>query len=158
MHAPFSLAAGLAIALLATPVLAHEYKLSDLEIGHPYAVASTGKTAAGYFSVTNHGAAADSLVAIRSQFPRSEVHSTETDANGVARMQAVPALEIPAGGSVELKPGGLHVMFMGLDHPIEAGDHVPATLVFEKAGELAIDFHVEARSDAAEHDMSGMSH
>ena len=159
MHATFSLATTVAVALLATPVMAHEYKLGGLEIGHPYAIASAGQTAAGYFSVTNHGGAADSLVAIRTEFPRSEVHSTETDASGISRMQAVPTLEIPAGGSVELKPGGLHVMFMGLDHPLAAGDNVPTTLVFEKAGEVTIDFHVEARSDAAGGaDMSGMSH
>lgn len=156
MRATFSLAAGLAAAFLASPVPAHDYNLGDLEIGHPYALASGGKTAAGYFSITNHGTAADSLVAIRSEFPRSEVHGTETDANGVARMVPVPALEIPAGGTVTLQPGGLHVMFMGLDHPLAAGDHVPATLDFEKAGEVAVDFQVEARGEAAHGD--GMSH
>lgn len=159
MRATLSLAAGLAAALFATPTLAHDFELGALEIGHPYAIASSGKTAAGYFSVTNHGTSADSLVAIRSDFPRSEVHSTETDANGVSRMAPVTALEIPAGGTVALQPGGLHVMFMGLDHPLAAGDHVPATLVFEKAGEVDVDFQVEARGDSAAGDHTpGMSH
>jgi periplasmic copper chaperone A len=157
MRATLRLAAGLAGALLATSAVAHDYKVGDLEIGHPYAFVSTGKTAAGYFSVENAGAVADRLVAVKTAFPRAEVHATETDATGVARMTAVQALDIPAGGSVSLAPGGIHVMFMGLSEPLAAGDHVPATLVFENAGEIEVDFHVQAR-DGAGSDMPGMSH
>ena len=158
MRATPSLAAGLAAALLASPVPAQDYKLGDIDIGHPYVIASTGRSAAGYFSVTNHGATADSLVAIRTDFPRSEVHGTETDASGVSRMSRVPALEIPAGGTVTLQPGGLHVMLMGLDHPLAAGDEVAATLVFENAGEVAVVFQVQARGKGAAGDaMPGMS-
>lgn len=159
-----SFAAGLAAASLAilagSPAGAHEYRLGDLEIGHPYVIESAGKTAAGYFSVTNAGAAADSLIAIRSDFPRTEVHATETDASGIARMEAMPVVEIPAGATVTLQPGGLHVMFMGLEKPLAVGDHVPATLVFQKAGEVAVDFHVQARGkdDGAMEAMPGMSH
>lgn len=160
MRATLRLAAGLAAALTASSALAHEYKLGDLEIGHPFAIESTGQTAAGYFSVTNSGTTDDDLVAIRADVPRSEVHATETDASGVTRMTPVAPLPIPAGGTVTLQPGGLHVMFMGLAHPLAPGDHVPATLVFRNAGEIAVDFHVEARKDAGG-DMStmpGMSH
>lgn len=161
MRSTLTLAVGLAAALLTTPALAHEYKLGDLEIVHPYIPASAGKTAAGYFSITNHGSTSDSLVAIKADVPHATVHATETDASGVSRMTPVPALEIPAGGTVTLQPGGLHVMFMGLAHPLADGDQLPATLVFEKAGEVAVDFNVQPRTSDAGGDMSnmpGMSH
>ena len=158
MRSPLILAAGLAAALFSSPAFSHEYKLGDLEIGHPYAIESTGKTAAGYFSVTNHGASDDKLVEIRADVPKAEVHTTETDASGVARMKPVGALDVPPGDKVALEPGGLHVMFMGLDHPLAAGQSLPATLVFEKAGEVSVDFKVEPRGDAADSHGSHMSH
>lgn len=159
MRARFTRTAALATLLLATPALAHDYKLGDLDVGHPYVIESTGKTAAGYFTVTNTGTTPDSLVAIKSALPRSEVHETTTDAQGVARMAPVPEVALPPGATVALEPGGMHVMFMGLDHPLAAGDHLAATLVFANAGELPVDFHVEAREDADGSDAdSGMSH
>ena len=75
------------------------------------------------------------------------IHRTETDAAGVARMVPVEALEIPPGATVTLEPGGTHVMFMGLTAPFAEGDKIDATLVFEKAGEVAVRFNVEARRD-----------
>ena len=153
---------GLALALVTAPATAHEYKLGDLEIGHPYVIESTGKTAAGYFSVTNTGSGPDSLVSITTaDVPRSEVHETATDSSGVSRMMPVPVLEIPPGETVALQPGDLHVMFMGLAHPLVAGDHLSATLVFQKAGEIAVDFQVQPRTGTSGGDMStmpGMSH
>lgn len=151
MRSPLILAAGLATALLAGPAASHDYKVGELEIGHPYAIESTGKTAAGYFSITNHGTTADRLVAIRADLPRAEVHATQTNANGVARMAPVEALDVPPGGTVALEPGGLHVMFMGLAQPLAAGASLPATLVFEKAGDVTVDFNVEPRGDADGH-------
>lgn len=161
MRSTLTLAVGLAAALLTTPALAHEYKLGDLEIVHPYILESTGKTAAGYFSITNHGSTGDSLVAVKADVPHAAVHATETDSSGISRMTPVPALEIPAGATVTLQPGGLHVMFMGLARPLADGDRLPATLVFEKAGEVAVDFNVQPRTPDAGGDMSnmpGMSH
>lgn len=161
MRATFHRTAALATLLLATPALAHDYELGDLAVSHPYIVESTGKTAAGYFAITNTGTTTDSLVAIRSALPRSEVHQTTTDAQGVARMAPMAELALPPGATVTLEPGGMHVMFMGLDHPLAAGDHLAATLVFAKAGELPVDFHVEARKGAdteADGGDAGMSH
>jgi copper(I)-binding protein len=54
-------------------------------------------------------------------------------------MQEVAQIDVPAGGSVELKPGGYHVMLMKLAAPIAAGDSVPVTLTFERAGEVQVD-------------------
>lgn len=148
--------AALAAAALAATAEAHEFKAGDLTIAHPYAVETppTAKSAAGYFSVTNTGTAPDRLVAIEADVPRAEVHTSETDDAGVARMTPVETLEIAPGATVTLEPRGLHVMFMGLEAPWKAGDHIPATLVFETAGEVPIVFNVEARKDGDE----GMDH
>lgn len=162
MRANPLVAAGIAAALFTTPALAHEYELGGLSIGHPYAIASTGKTAAGYLSVSNAGPDADRLIAIETEFPRAEVHRTEKGANGVMRMSPVGELEIPAGETVSLEPGGLHIMLMGLERPLSEGENVAATLVFESAGEIPVNFQVEARNNSEAADgaesMPGMSH
>lgn len=149
--------AALAASALAPLADAHEFKAGDLTIGHPYAIETpaTAKTAAGYFSVTNTGSTPDTLVAVEADFPRVEVHTTEVDASGVARMVAAGPLEVGPGETVTLEPRGLHVMFMGLTAPWTAGDEVPATLVFEKAGSVPVVFKVEPRKTGA---MEGMDH
>jgi copper(I)-binding protein len=61
----------------------------------------------------------------------AEVHEMKMAEGGVMKMAAVPALELPAGQAVELKPGGYHVMLMGLKQQLKAGDSVPLTLTIE---------------------------
>jgi hypothetical protein len=60
----------------------------------------------------------------------TEVHEMSMEGN-VMKMRAVPALELPAGKAVELKPGGYHVMLMDLKQPLKSGENVPLTLVVE---------------------------
>jgi copper(I)-binding protein len=151
-----ALAAALALAL---PAGAHEFTAAALTIEHPYApaTAATARTAAGYLSITNSGDTADRLIAVRADFPRVEMHTTETDAAGVTRMPHVESLEIPAGATVRFAPRGLHVMFMGLEAPLVEGESFPAVLVFEAAGEVPVEFNVEAR-EAVGHDGGAMGH
>ena len=79
-------------------------------------------------------------------FPRVSLHGTETDPQGVTRMIPIDGIEIAPGETVTLAPGGMHVMFMGLDgDPFEEGERIPATLVFERAGEISVEFWVEPR-------------
>lgn len=129
---------------------AHEFRAGELTIGHPYAIATppTARAGAGYLTIENAGAEPDRLLAVEAPFPMAQVHATETDASGVARMAPVEALEIPPGATVTLAPGGTHVMFMGLAEPLAAGETVDATLVFEKAGRVEVRFNVEARAEA----------
>jgi copper(I)-binding protein len=135
----------------AVPALAHEFTSDQLAIGHPYAVATaaTARTGAGYLSITNTGDAPDRLLEVRADFPSVQLHTTEVDAQGVARMRHVDVLEIPAGATVVLEPRGLHIMFLGLTAPLQAGGTIDATLVFETAGELPVVFNIEERGDAA---------
>lgn len=101
--------------------------------------------AGGYMVITNPGATADRLVGGSAAFAeRVEVHQMAM-ANGMMTMEEVEGgLEVPAGGEVKLQPGGLHVMFFGLRDVPQAGDSVPVTLTFEKAGEVTVDMSVEA--------------
>lgn len=136
----------LILAVIAAPAMAHEFKTGDLMIGHPYAhpTAASAMAGAGYMTITNSGDTTDRLIAIEADFPRVMLHaSVETD--GVARMIHIDnGIELLPGQTVEFEPGGLHVMFMGLDgDPFTQGETLPATLVFERAGRLDIVFVVE---------------
>ena len=75
--------------------------------------------------------------------PLVEVHEMAMQDN-VMRMRQIATLDLPAGKTVELKPGGYHVMFMQLKAPLQKGERVPIVLVFEKAGRISVDMQVEA--------------
>src|SRR5215831_2542542 len=110
------IALALVLAFVALPALAKDYKLGALEIRQPWTRATppTAQTGGGFLVVTNSGTTPDRLIAAKSPVAdKVEVHEMKMDGN-VMRMRAVEhGIEIPPGGTVELKPGGLHVMFMG---------------------------------------------
>lgn len=113
---------------------------SVLELTDAWAAPTPGgaTVAAGYLTIANHGAEADRLIGVSS--PRAQmadVHRMSMD-NGMMQMRPAGALEIPAGGSVSLAPGGLHLMFMGVTAPFAEGESVPVTLRFEHAGDKEI--------------------
>lgn len=134
----FSLIAGLApsqgMDMKSEPVTAGDLEISS---GWVRAMLPGQPAGGGFFIVTNKGAAADRLVAASSaKAGRMEIHTMEI-VNDVMVMRPVAGgLEIPAGTSVELKPGGLHVMFMEVAEPFQEGGTVPVTLEFEKAGKV----------------------
>ena len=98
----------------------------------------------GYLTITNNGTASDRLIGGSSETStRFEIHNMSME-NGVMMMRPVAAgIEIKPGQTVELKPGGYHVMFVGLKKPFEQGKQIKATLKFEKAGDVSVDFTVE---------------
>ncbi len=97
-----------------------------------------GQTAGGAFVRIANGGAGDRLLSASSPAAIAvELHTMSMDGE-VMKMRQVEAIEVPAGKTVELKPGGLHLMFMGLKAPLKAGSTVPLTLKFEKAGELSV--------------------
>jgi copper(I)-binding protein len=145
----------LACALLfagAQAVFAHEFKIGDIEIGHPWSRATPAgaKVAGGYFIITNTGTTPDRLLSISSDISaKAEVHEMAVK-DGVMTMRPVSGgLEIPAGGKVALAPGGYHVMFMDLKRPPKQGGIFSATLTFEKAGAVKVEFAVQAMGSAA---------
>jgi periplasmic copper chaperone A len=81
---------------------------------------------------------------------RLELHTMAMQGD-VMTMREVKAIDLPAGQKVELKPGGLHVMFIGIKEPLKLGSKVPVTLKFEKAGEVKVEFEVMSRPAASAH-------
>jgi copper(I)-binding protein len=142
------LAALAVLALSATVSFAHDFKLGDLEIHHPASKATLPgqPVGGGFLTITNHGTGADRLVSISAPSVSDDVQLHEMAIeNDVMKMRQLPdGIEIPAGGTVELKPGGLHVMFMSIKAPFTEGEKFNATLTFEKAGTIDVDFKVEA--------------
>ena len=100
------------------------------------------KTAVGYLVIRNASATPDRLVGGSSAAAaRVETHITLKDGD-VMRMRQVKGYDIPAQGSFELKPGGAHLMFVDIKQPFKEGERIAATLKFEKAGEVRVEFHV----------------
>lgn len=107
-----------------------------------------GQGAGGGFLKITGGSAADRLLGGRAAVSQAvELHSMQMDGD-VMRMREVPGIAVPAGAAVELKPGGLHLMFSGLKQPLRAGESFPLTLVFEKAGEVRVDVKISAQPPA----------
>jgi uncharacterized protein YcnI/copper(I)-binding protein len=158
-HALKSPAPGLRIiaATATAPMTPSAFTVGSITVEAPWSRATPGgvKIGVGYMRIVNHGAEPDRLVAgtvaVASRF---ELHES-SDVGGVASMRPVEGgLIIPAGGSVELKPGGFHAMLVDLKQPLKEGDVIRGTLVFEKAGTVAIEYTVGgigAQSAAAEH-------
>lgn len=153
-----------AIAGLAPRASAHSYTLGELKIGHPWSRTTppAAKVAGGFLTIENTGKQADRLIsATFSGSSNVELHEMAVD-NGVMRMRELPrGIEIPAGGKVELKPGGLHLMFMGLTSGLKQGSNLKGELVFERAGKIEVEFKIEAmgaRGGNDNHNHHGHSH
>ena len=121
------------------------YRAGDLVIAGPWARATPkgAPVAGGYLKITNNGSAPDRLIG--GSFPgavKLEVHEMSM-ANGVMRMRPLAkGLEIGPGATVELKPGGYHLMFLGFKGQLKAGESVKGTLTFEKAGTVEVTYQV----------------
>jgi periplasmic copper chaperone A len=128
------------------------FKLGDLTVTSPWTRATPGgaKIAGGYLKITNNGTSADRFVGTKSDVSdRVEVHEMSMS-DGVMKMRPLPnGLEIKPGETVELKSGGYHLMFMDLKQPLKQGDTLKATLKFEKAGSLDVNFNVNALGAAS---------
>ncbi|MGF1622480.1 MAG: copper chaperone PCu(A)C [Rhodomicrobiaceae bacterium] len=153
-----------AMLLAAGTASAHEYKAGDLVIDHPWVRATppSAPTAGGYAKITNHGTEPDRLTGGSAKgVKRVEVHEITVE-NNVMKMRTVDGgLEIGPGETVELKPGGYHLMMIGPKDQLTEGSEIEGTLVFEKAGTVDVSFKVEplgkamGEEAAAEHDHGG---
>ena len=132
-------------ALAVPPAQAEDITAGSLKISAPW-IRATPKGASvggGYMTITNTGPVSERLIGGTSDVStRFEIHEGSME-NGVMKMRPVAGVEIKPGQTVELKPGGHHVMFVGLKEPFEQGQHVKVTLHFEKAGNVPVDFVVE---------------
>ena len=113
-----------ALFLMIAPVLsAEEVTSGDLTISDAHSYATPAKAGAAYMTITNAGDTADRLTGAQVDFADAQLHESKTDAEGVMRMEhLMNGIAIPAGETVTLARGGLHVMMMGLTpSPARAG-------------------------------------
>ena len=132
------------------------FKAGPIVVEAPWSRATPGgaKVAGGYMKITNTGKEPDRLVG--GSIPiaaRMEAHEMKEE-NGVMKMRHLPAgLEIKPGETVELKPGGYHLMFMDLQKGLKNGETIKGTLNFEKAGPVEVEYRVGAiGARGGEHD------
>jgi copper(I)-binding protein len=147
------------LALSGLAVQAHEFKLGSITIVHPYARSTAAGQVAGggFLKLVNQGAA-DRLLSVSADVSKSvELHTMSMEGD-VMRMRQVDPIDLPAGQTVELKPGGLHIMFIGLKAPLKQGDTFPATLRFEKAGEVKVEVKIQAAGAGVTMDHGTMKH
>ena len=149
--------AAVTILLFNQDVTAKDYQIGDLKISEPWARSSPSraKTGAAYVTkISNHGSKIDRLIdASAPVAKRVEVHTNIIE-NGIAKMRHVKAIDINPGHSITLKPGGYHIMLMGLKAPLKIGDIFPLTLTFEKAGEIKVMTEIRKIGGSHSHKMS----
>jgi copper(I)-binding protein len=104
----------------------------------------------GYFRIDG-GATNDRLLGVSADIAQSvELHTMRMDGD-VMRMRQLNSVEVPARQTVEFKPGGMHVMLIGLKTPLKVGNSFPMTLRFEKAGAVSVNVRVLPAPPSAEH-------
>lgn len=147
---------GLVLTLIgiAVPAMSAEASKGPITVAGAWARASVVKTGAVYMTLRNRGTVDDRLTGASSPVAaRAGLHRTMMK-GGVMHMQAVESVDVPAGASVVLAPGGLHVMLMGLDRPLEKGSRLPLILTFERAGRITVDAEIRAAGATAPADNS----
>lgn len=116
---------------------------AEILVHDAYARSANQKTGAAFMQIANDGKA-DRLIEARSDIARKVELHTHIFEGGVAKMRQVEGgIPLPAGETVSLERGGLHVMFMGLTRPMNSGETFPLTLVFESGAELHLDVAVD---------------
>jgi periplasmic copper chaperone A len=146
-------ACALALTQLAAPAArAADYNVGPIQITAPWARATPkGATAgAAYMTITNTGKTPDKVTCVSSDASAGcQIHTMTMD-NGVMQMRPVEGgLEIKPGEAVTLKPGGFHMMLVNLKHPLEQGNTIKATLKFDTAGSVDVDYPIAAIGAAA---------
>mgnify|MGYP003703826565 FL=1 len=131
-------------------VMAQNASVGSIKVENAYtrATAPGQQVAGGFLKIENKGAA-DQLVSASSPTAGEvQLHEMAMDGN-VMKMRQVKDIPVPANGSVELKPGGLHLMFMNIKAPLAAGETVPVKLKFAKAGEMEVKMPVNPTAATA---------
>lgn len=133
----------LAAALLGTS-FAHA---QDVQVSESFARATVPqqKSAGAYVTIENKGREIDRLVGASTPVAKSvEIHTMTLDGN-VMRMREAGSIELKPASRVEMRPGeGYHLMLMGLQRPLKAGESFSITLQFEKAGKIEVNVPVQA--------------
>lgn len=143
---------------LAAPAVAHDYMQGDIHILKPWSrpLPPVSANGAAYMTLMNKGSAPDRLVSVSTPMAmKAELH-THLMEGGVMKMRRLDGIDLVPGKPSLLKPGGLHVMMMGLKEPLVDGKSFPLTLNFERAGTVEVTvriFEPEESTGDMKHDM-----
>ena len=134
-----------ALVAFATSIQAQDAKVGSIKIENAYVRATApGQPAAGAFMKIDNSGAADQLLSASSPAAGEvQLHQMSMEGN-VMKMGQVKDIAVPANGSVDLKPGGYHIMLMNIKAPLKVGETVPVKLKFAKAGEVEVKLPVNA--------------
>ncbi len=162
-------ALALALVAFANPALANDTKAAPMAASHVSAMVTLGSlelgggftratlpnapVAGGFLTITNKGTEGDRLVSAATPIAKeAQIHEMAMEGDVMKMRQLKDGVDVPAGETVTLAPGGLHLMFMGLNGAIKEGDVVPVTLTFEKAGSVDVELIAGATAaDAPKH-------
>ena len=122
----------------AASVYAADAKVGNLSIDDVWARSGQpGQVSAAFMEIKNKGAA-DKIVSAHCDCAKATELHTMTMADGKMIMAQVPTMEVPANGELKLKPGGYHIMLIGLNRPLVSGETLPIKVKFEKAGDVTL--------------------
>ncbi|MBL8791136.1 MAG: copper chaperone PCu(A)C [Rhizobiales bacterium] len=142
-------------AFVTTPgASAHEIKVGDLVISHPWSRQSPmgADVSAGFMKITNTGKEDDKLVSATADIaPMVQIHEMKMVGDVMKMQEVAGGLVIPAGKTIELKPKSYHIMFMQVPKQPVVDTTFKGTLVFEKAGKVDIDYEVVDANATMDH-------
>lgn len=158
-----AIAAAIIAVISVSIATAHEEKVGSITVHHPWARASAtsqAKTGAIYLKLENHTNSEITLTdASTNAAKRAELHTHIMTDDGVMKMRPVEGgISVPASGTEELKPGGLHIMLMGLTSPLGEGEVFDVTLTFSDGSTGTLPVEVKSVAAGAGEDMSGEEH
>ena len=132
-------------------LLGAEYSLDNILIKNPTIpfFGKNMKTAAGYFTIINSGEVSDKLTNVKANFAVAMIHKSSVDSNGVARMEHLEDVIIPANSSIKFEQGGLHIMLLNLKEPLVHMETKKITLIFKKAGKVNLNFLVKKATESS---------
>jgi hypothetical protein len=138
--------------------MAAEYSAGPVVVSDPWSRATPkgAQTAIGYMTIINNGVTSDHLVGGSIEVANTLQFHAMTTENNVAKMRELTDIEIKPGETIQLKPGGSHIMFVNLKHALSKGEKISGTLNFEHAGKVQIEYSVE--DIGAKNGPGGMGH
>lgn len=149
MNKPMLVLAALFGLALTSAAPAHEYAAQGIAIAHPWSrpTPPSAPVASGFLTLTNTTDAPDRLLSVSSPIAaRAEIHRSAVDEDGVARMRPVDGgVALAPGATVDFAAERLHVMFIAPNRTLTDKSQFPATLVFERAGPVNVEFMVQRR-------------
>ena len=146
-----SFALATAVLCVASSAYAADAKIGNLKIDDIWArTGQPGQVSAAYMEIKNKSDA-DKIVSANCDCAKAtELHDVKM-VDGTMKMVQIPAMDIPANGELKLKPGSYHIMLIGLNRPLVAGETLPIKVKFEKAGEVTVQAKVKDKGMPAGH-------